>query len=1671
MTSKSENEINCTVPEGHGNLRNVWVKVRDQETALAADWSYAAPNVKNVTFEWALNSTTNIISEPNVCLVDQVDQSRWSRTRGVPTAAQCPNADNSVCAQLYAGNCLRRPLTGKITVTLHGANFGSDSANRFLRIGAQKPIQNASITVENHHILRFVLERGEGLDVPIMLSISDVVKERVWTFDYASPTITKYVWPSTSDISDPDMVFIKYLQEEDAARGDYTTPTSGCAKFCESYEPAFQNKLACETPAVMIIFGENFGVHKPEVVFVDECQRIQAKDAYTFQYNNSHWKRCVLDNFHAPCPAGATNCKLLCDDDSMCETLTDGAGNDLPAWQQKPFCKSEYEVSCPSQGNIYLEHDDDRPKDAAQKCEKTRDNPEGYSCNPGTTCLNNTCTRQLQTVGKVIMLNDAYKNNDIVPDCPDCYDPENNGYKVCTSNADCPAEAVCATYPTKEKNCGQGRPGAPAAEKKCLRNAHRDQHVVVELPPSVGPTRYELRTMGYYPRGRARRSESSIDEPVFMVPIAGADGKLEPARSLFVLTFEECICLGIRTPDGQCAGVDNLLVPKLTDMSETSEYGACGANNNGVPRVYQKTGTTCSCKEVHSYIVYGRDAGVNATAYLPTAGKMNFAVPLQDAFDHDPPSVIDILWGPRLESEKTRGGGEFGAIGGNATGRNDWIASNLPTLVPWRIYIMGENFGELQSSLSIKFGKINGTTLEHCDDPMWHQHKQHNKINGGRPYMSCMPRPMTVGDKALTMDVALATGYTKDFEFNNRLTKIKSRCTKPYYALEDEYCVECWFYEESSKSGLSSSRNYAAECSGMYIDGRGHEEPKASKGFAILPPPDCERGGCTSGAGDPSPGGEMIPSECIVENDHTCTKALTVNNQASCHPYRFNGTLVEDRDGDGVPDTGGKEHSFTANRLFCPFIMPCAPPSSCGDGGNCDLECIVPRTSDCDEKVPGKRQVCKGAPGVNECGLCMVDKPPGGVCGRVGPLNEFMDYNGDFVLNCADGKSPDINGDCGVYPAYADLTPERVPLDYLYTVPPRNPLDTGFGKDDKQPSGFCYCDMIDPELYASDIVTGKKWDTTGQHMEYDVLARMCTGLADCATYYGTEGEEDMGATKALFAFNMIDSRDKIVKGFSGDLSEELLGDLRQQMESEGHCTLSSDDMLARLKKDLMGECSRCKFNGNAPQEPALCPCLCYLANTDGEILHPHMYDKISEFQVEALGNDLFDEIKDMSGGYKGTFYDKNMNGYPWGSIKKKKFPAYVDKYYPFINRGGNTGKKCNEVHYTLGDSTCFAQQCGQCNPKSHFRMDGVCEPCPECPICLILIIFAVLIAGSIAMYFMSKMNVNFAVTSIGIDYFQVVSLFAKSKVAWPPEMKYLLSLLQWFQLDIDLAAPECLIRGFFTFEMKWYFKVSFPLIGGIVVFLVMSAQALQRIVSARLRKLKGIEEGEDVYRTPMWATTVSMTVSLVYFLYLSITRAAFGIFNCIYLDPPSEKKYMAAQPLEQCGRPGGLQMRLRSPAATIIVLYCVGFPASIFFAFRRFKDTIARDQYLRAHGRGDHHETNPDYTFRQAMSKLYYVYRPQYWWWFMHIISRKFMLVVNSILFRDNVTFQMAISLGFLFISFCLHITFWPFLGMKERAEIIREEAEANIFLEIQKLEKASRVVKISGKVSIARYN
>ena len=788
------------------------------------------------------------------------------------------------------------------------------------------------------------------------------------------------------------------------------------------------------------------------------------------------------------------------------------------------------------------------------------------------------------------------------------------------------------------------------------------------------------------------------------------------------------------------------------------------------------------------------------------------------------------------------------------------------------------------------------------------------------------------------MSLALATRTQSSFGSSpSDMSGLKAMCYKDFYGLVGEYCVECWFFKEESGRSKVESKMYAASCSAEWTSydrgpnntKSGHEEPKANKGFAILPPFACEDGKCRqcnfrkdsgeicTASGlypqkigndipqvDAAPkdlGGELIPRECVNTDDFTCEESLRIDSQESCHPNRFNGSVVAD---------DGSLHSFTSARLLCPYIMPCSPPDSCGGGGRCT-----------GFKKGTDEPLCQpGSP----CDLCLNDKPKKRTC-LPKPNCPLDDLKGPCPVGCVDATAIPMDIPCwavgftGDDENPAEIMPNRGKAKDTFWKQSPNIDDTGFNIDDKQPTGFCYCDMMDPVLYAGDV----------------------------------------------------------------------------------------------------------------------------------------------------------------------TKYPD----YPWGGLAKKDFPAYVDVYYPFINQdvtssnlvtdptlcdhlsdfdklesSGCRIKACNQVHLTLGDRKCFAPRCGQCNPKSHFRMDGICEPCPECPICLIGAMLGIAIVAGVAMWFLTKEGVDLVIMSIGIDYFQVVSLFAKSKVAWPPEMKELLKLLQWFQLDIDLAAPECLARGLFTFEMKWYLKISFPFIGGALVLVMMVIQMGCRYKDKMVRQMKGIKEGKDVYRVPVWAIVVSMTVSMIYFLYLSITRAAFDIFNCVETTPPTGKVYMASQPLEECGRKGGLQLRLLAPAIIVVIFYCCGFPLAVFTTFRYFRKTISRDQYLRAHQRGDHNETNPDFTFRKALGKLYYAYRPKYWWWFMHIILRKFFLVVNSIIFRDNATFQMAISLGMLFTSFCLHITFWPFLGMKERANIIREEAEETIFIEVQRLERASRIANIDGK-------
>ncbi len=149
---------------------------------------------------------------------------------------------------------------------------------------------------------------------------------------------------------------------------------------------------------------------------------------------------------------------------------------------------------------------------------------------------------------------------------------------------------------------------------------------------------------------------------------------------------------------------------------------------------------------------------------------------------------------------------------------------------------------------------------------------------------------------------------------------------------------------------------------------------------------------------------------------------------------------------------------------------------------------------------------------------------------------------------------------------------------------------------------------------------------------------------------------------------------------------------------------------------------------------------------------------------------------------------------------------------------GNFAKDNTVVAPEWSAGRCFSPRCGECNPKSHFRLDGVCEPCPKCAWCLPVLLVCGAIMCGCGFYVFQRVGASPAVLNIGIDYFQVLSTFAKSKVRWPYEILYLLKLMNWINFDIDMTAPECFARAFLTFERKWWIKVSIPFSGVIVCF-------------------------------------------------------------------------------------------------------------------------------------------------------------------------------------------------------------------------------------------------------------
>jgi len=67
------------------------------------------------------------------------------------------------------------------------------------------------------------------------------------------------------------------------------------------------------------------------------------------------------------------------------------------------------------------------------------------------------------------------------------------------------------------------------------------------------------------------------------------------------------------------------------------------------------------------------------------------------------------------------------------------------------------------------------------------------------------------------------------------------------------------------------------------------------------------------------------------------------------------------------------------------------------------------------------------------------------------------------------------------------------------------------------------------------------------------------------------------------------------------------------------------------------------------------------------------------------------------------------------------------------------------------------------------------------------------------------------IPQIGIDYFQVLAIFASARIAWPELIRQMFQIMSAFNLNIELTAPECVVPSL-AYQGKWLAFMVLPVI-------------------------------------------------------------------------------------------------------------------------------------------------------------------------------------------------------------------------------------------------------------------
>jgi hypothetical protein len=103
------------------------------------------------------------------------------------------------------------------------------------------------------------------------------------------------------------------------------------------------------------------------------------------------------------------------------------------------------------------------------------------------------------------------------------------------------------------------------------------------------------------------------------------------------------------------------------------------------------------------------------------------------------------------------------------------------------------------------------------------------------------------------------------------------------------------------------------------------------------------------------------------------------------------------------------------------------------------------------------------------------------------------------------------------------------------------------------------------------------------------------------------------------------------------------------------------------------------------------------------------------------------------------------------------------------------------------------------------------------------------------------------------------------------------------------------------------------------------------------------------------------------------------------------------------------------------------------------------DQLLRAKGTGDDRLSNPSaFVLRMTYGRQYFQFKPDWHFWILVVILRKFFIAITAVVFSKNSSFQMAACLMIMFLAYSAQMVVRPYMSAGEYDTVLSSHAESS---------------------------